>query len=814
MKTPLRTKLGFGLVLAALPWVGACSPQSSNAPTNLVTAAQAEPASPATNATTPAVVETTPTDLPAKPAPAPDADKLKLPENIKPSAALNDVIKMAQAGVDESVMLTYVTNSQHLFKLGADEIIYLKDIGVPDNVVTAMLERDQALSQALQAAAQAKAAEAQTAQAQAAAAAQAAAQTPAPEAAAPSYVNPPAAQPTETVSQPNVTYNYNYFYNALAPYGSWIEVDGYGTCWRPTVVVIEHDWRPYCHRGRWIYTNLGWYWHSDYSWGWIAFHYGRWFHHPRWGWCWYPDYVWAPSWVVWRYSPGYCGWAPLPPTAWYQPGFGFYYHGSSVGIGFDFGISSTWYTFVSWNRFCDSRPWHHRLPHSRVTQIINNTTIVNNIVTGDNNTIINRGVPVDFVRRHAGTEVRQVAVRALNESRPTSAGRGEWLEQNGRTLTVRRLALPETTAAIAAPAARLRDGTRAHPAGTETKGATALESPARTRLAEAAPRRAADTAVTAPPRPGDERPDIRTHSRETPATRTITPAAKSPARDTAPARVHPEPTPPERPEVANRSAPRTQPLILRGEERSARTPTIEARPQPTPAASPSEQPANENVAPARKAPANSVVVIGRRDAEHSSSRSVSETRMPTLARNDPSRTTHIWTPRSSGDSAPGAAPPRTESLRTATPRVETVRPTAPQAAAPPAFSRPSSPVPRIEHAEPSRVVTPSVPSTPRFERLESPRIQMSAPPAPAPGPSRSFSAPAPVSPAPRAPSVAPSHSAPSLGPAPSRPAPSFTPAPSAPSFSAPAPSRPAPSFDSGAPGRGGGDGAGRRVREF
>ncbi|MDW8309492.1 MAG: hypothetical protein RMK20_08980 [Verrucomicrobiales bacterium] len=870
MKTRLCNQIALGLALAALPWVGACTQQGADPATNLVTAAQAEPAAPNTNA--PASVAPTNApgpDLAAKPAPAPDADKLKLPDTIKPSAALSEVIKLAQAGVDESVMLTFVTNSQNLFKLGADEIIYLKDIGVPDNVVTAMLERDHALQQALNEAAQAQAqeaaarAEAAAAQAQQAAASQAqqAASATASEAAAPSYVNPPAAQSTETVQQPSVTYNYNYFYNALAPYGSWIEVDGYGWCWRPTVVVIQHDWRPYCHGGRWIYTDLGWYWHSSYSWGWIAFHYGRWFHHPRWGWCWYPDYVWAPAWVTWRYSPGYCGWAPLPPGAWYRPGFGFYYHGRSVGVGFDFGLSAAWFTFVSWDRFCDSRPWHHRLPHSRVTQIINNTTIINNIVTGDNNTIINRGVPVDFARRRAGTEIRQVAVRTLTESKPVPRGRGEWLEEGGRTLAVRRLALPENAVAGDASPSRLRDASRAHPAPPDTKGAAAFEAAPRSRLANAFSRSESGPSALAPAPADSERPEARARTRETPAARPAVPTGEPPSVHVGPARARVESRSRDVADAENRSASRSAPLTLRGQERPNRTLTPSARPQPgpavqpetpvarsetkpasrlqqiptartqpapvtpteqPPAAPPADPPARENVAPAPKPPSSSVVVIGRRDTERPGSRSATENRSPTLARNETSRTTHYWTPRGSDEGASAAAP---------SPRVEASRPNVTERFTPPSVSRPSSPSPRIERNEPSRVVTPFAPSTPRVERTEpsrnvtpfappsppsvrreSPRIQMSAPPAPSAPSPRTFSAPAPVSPAPRAPSIAPGPSAPSLGPAPMRPAPSFAPAPAAPSFSAPP--APAPSAEPRSPARGGGEGGGRRVRDF
>ena len=73
-----------------------------------------------------------------------------------------------------------------------------------------------------------------------------------------------------------------------------------------------------------------------------------------------PGYVWGPSWVTWRYSNAYCGWAPLPPAACYRPGFGFTYYGSSVGVGFSFGLSFGCYSFVGWNHFHDG---HHHYDH-------------------------------------------------------------------------------------------------------------------------------------------------------------------------------------------------------------------------------------------------------------------------------------------------------------------------------------------------------------------------------------------------------------------------------------------------------------------
>ena len=106
------------------------------------------------------------------------------------------------------------------------------------------------------------------------------------------------------------------FYEPLAPYGTWIALPEYGQVW------IPHDvspaWRPYTI-GRWVYTDYGWTWVSDQAWGWAPFHYGRWTFVASYGWVWIPGTVWAPAWVVWRHSPGWVGWAPLPPQVVVRP---------------------------------------------------------------------------------------------------------------------------------------------------------------------------------------------------------------------------------------------------------------------------------------------------------------------------------------------------------------------------------------------------------------------------------------------------------------------------------------------------------------
>ena len=228
----------------------------------------------------------------------------ELPPYIFPTSPLAQVVRLSQAGVDESIIQTFVANSSSTFNLDSDKIIYLRDIGLPNEIITAMMQRDQQLQQQMAATAQ-----------------------PAPQPASPpdttTETPPPPSPPEDQSAAPPTEVTINYFYDTLAPYGYWVNVEGYGRCWRPSVVVYNPGWQPYCDHGHWVYTDCGWYWCSDYSWGWAPFHYGRWFQHPHWGWCWTPDTAWGPSWVTWRYSSGYCGWAPLPPFATYQAGRGF-----------------------------------------------------------------------------------------------------------------------------------------------------------------------------------------------------------------------------------------------------------------------------------------------------------------------------------------------------------------------------------------------------------------------------------------------------------------------------------------------------------
>ncbi len=297
-----------------------------------------------------------------------------------------------------------------------------------------------------------------------------AAETPAPEDTtppAPDYAEQPVAPPPAEVTDAT-------FSDALSPFGSWVDVEGYGRCWQPTVAAVNLDWQPYSDRGHWVYTDCGWYWLSDYSWGWAPFHYGRWFRHARAGWCWAPDDVLGPSWGSWRNSNDYCGWAPLPPAARFRPGFGFTYFGRSVGFSFDFGIATTCYTFVPISHFCDFHPRIYAVPHLQVATIFRQTTVQTTIVT-HNNTIINRGVSVNRVAAATHRPVPQVALHdAVN--RPAPNGRGEHFEAGGGTLTVFR---PHLNSSPRTPAGSPRMPSPAgHPAAVSTHSPATVQDPA------------------------------------------------------------------------------------------------------------------------------------------------------------------------------------------------------------------------------------------------------------------------------------------------------------------------------------------------
>jgi hypothetical protein len=100
---------------------------------------------------------------------------------IQLSYGVPQVLQLSQAKIGDSTIVAYIQNSGTIYSLNASEIVYLKQQGVSDAVITTMLNQRQRVTQA-------------------------AAQT-APPVPAPATTSPPGSAGTSTaVAQPTVTY--------------------------------------------------------------------------------------------------------------------------------------------------------------------------------------------------------------------------------------------------------------------------------------------------------------------------------------------------------------------------------------------------------------------------------------------------------------------------------------------------------------------------------------------------------------------------------------------------------------------------------
>lgn len=189
------------------------------------------------------------------------------------------------------------------------------------------------------------------------------------------------------------------FYDELAPYGAWFQLESHGWVWTPRGVPF--GWRPYTY-GQWVWTDYGWTWVSDWRWGWAPFHYGRWLHHAHHGWVWVPGRVWGPAWVVWRRQAGYVGWAPLPPQAEWQPGVGLRLNHHDI----DRLVEPHCYAFVQ------ARQLTARHLDRHIEQAARNVTLLRdaaNVTRYDSveNRVVNRGIDPDRFQRETGQVVRR-----------------------------------------------------------------------------------------------------------------------------------------------------------------------------------------------------------------------------------------------------------------------------------------------------------------------------------------------------------------------------------------------------------------------
>jgi hypothetical protein len=445
------------------------------------------------------------------------------------SPGIADVVRLVQANLEESVVLSYVDTSPIAYDPSADEIVYLKDIGVTSEVISSLLRRGQMLRETTQLAAVDNATNTP------------ASDTNFPSIAAQSVLGsqpPAAATAASGLAQSNTRVvksalttstgsesivDLNVFYDALSPYGSWMQVPDYGWVWQPSVEQINPDWEPYCDGGHWLYTDTGWYWMSDYTWGWAPFHYGRWFHHPTLSWLWVPDTVWGPAWVCWRRTPLYCGWAPLPPAAVYEYGRGFCYYGVTVGSDYDYGLSWDYFVFIHYQHFCAPDPRHHVVDRPHAHDLYGHSTVNNHYILGPNHAIINKGVDYSKVVEFSRVESRKVSVRDL----PPAAGRTvkpDRIEKDGSALVIYKPQPQYRTPVLTGTVARPASATSGAKTGTAlvntSKPATRIPNPAAaTELSE----RSSGAYAPETPRnvatPAYLSPDSLTGSRSAPTTR-------------------------------------------------------------------------------------------------------------------------------------------------------------------------------------------------------------------------------------------------------------------------------------------------------
>jgi len=222
----------------------------------------------------------------------------------------------------------------------------------------------------------------------------------------------------------------SYFYDYLSAYGVWVYHSPYGYVWVPDRV--DYEWRPYS-RGRWVWTDYGWTWISDFRWGWVPFHYGRWGWDGYIGWYWVPDTIWAPAWVAWRWGSIYVGWAPLPPEARFVPGRGV----RSLPYGLDDGL----WVFVETIHFLDSRLHRFVLPPERNRTIIR-FTVVRTGISARGNRILNAGISVDEVSRVVRRRISKYSLTPSGRPGPTKV-RGDTVEIFNPEVTENRGARPK-----------------------------------------------------------------------------------------------------------------------------------------------------------------------------------------------------------------------------------------------------------------------------------------------------------------------------------------------------------------------------------
>ncbi len=335
------------------------------------------------------------------------------PSGLSPD--LQEVVKLSQQHMSDDVIINFVKSSGKSYKLGADDLIYLSNQGVSQAVISALQTASTATPPPV------------------------APPLPAPPVGTPP---PPPAPPVagggpstdagtespDDAGVPAQEVNFDYFHDQLAPFGTWIDVNGV-MYWHPDQAIAANpDWRPYYDLGQWVQTDNGLYWQSDYTWGDIPFHYGRWVMDPVHGWLWAPDYTWGPAWVFWRQDEGdgAIGWAPLPVGAVFVDG-AFLFNGIRVGLDFDFGLGEACFTFVDYDHFHEGffrmrgHEWGHHIDRERLHGFYGRSVLRNDFKRDEHGRFVNDGIGRDRIARLTHVEHSSFESR-ISGGRPKPTG--------------------------------------------------------------------------------------------------------------------------------------------------------------------------------------------------------------------------------------------------------------------------------------------------------------------------------------------------------------------------------------------------------
>ncbi len=222
--------------------------------------------------------------------------------------------------------------------------------------------------------------------------------------------------------------SYQAFYDTLSPYGSWIEMPGYGYVWQPLATAQDPRWRPYT-LGRWAFTDDGWTWMSDEPFGWITYHYGRWMRTHTLAWVWVPGDQWAPGWVSWRYGNDFVGWAPLPPEARFNGAAGIQQWADQ-----QYNLGPSDYVFVPASEFGDDSMASVAVAPDEIDAIYGDSNNVTDIYYDPGSyAVISYGLSYDFIR----SKSRRPLLPPLSLKRGGFlAGGKNGAVISGRTLTV------------------------------------------------------------------------------------------------------------------------------------------------------------------------------------------------------------------------------------------------------------------------------------------------------------------------------------------------------------------------------------------